>query len=193
MNKLYSKPPSQLIIGGRKYKINTDYRVWIKFETMLIKDDKISLNDIIKLIFKNEIPPAERLEETTEQILWFYRCGQVPASGGSDGGDQVFDYDYDAGYIFAAFLQQYKIDISDINLHWWKFRGLFLSLSDDTVFVKIMGYRSIKITSKMTSEQKTFYTKMKKLYAIPLPKKLRDKYDAIEDALLQGKPIDNLL
>lgn len=191
---MYNKPPKALIIGGKKYRIYTDYRVWMNFEEKLIKSDNISFLDIILLIFVSELPPVELFEEAVEQILWFYRCGKSAVNYSSgNSGKQIFDYDFDAGYIFSAFLQQYKIDISEIDIHWWKFRALFLALPEDTEFVKIMGYRSISISSKMTAEEKAFYTKMKKLYAIPLPKDVQDKYNAIEEALIEGKPIDGLL
>ncbi len=194
MNDLYNKPPKALTISGKKYRIYTDYRVWMNFEEKLIKSDNISFLDIISLIFVSELPPVDLYEEAVEQILWFYRCGQSAVNDSNgNSGKQIFDYDFDAGYIFAAFLQQYKIDIGEIDIHWWKFRALFLALPEDTEFVKIMGYRSISISSKMTAEEKAFYTKMKKLYAIPLPRDVQDKYNAIEEALLEGKPIDGLL
>lgn len=191
---MYNKPPKALTIGGKKYRIYTDYRIWMNFEEKLIKSDNISFLDIISLIFVLELPPVDLFEEAVEQILWFYRCGKSAVNDSNgNSGKQIFDYDFDAGYIFAAFLQQYKIDIGEIDIHWWKFRALFLALPEDTEFVKIMGYRSISISSKMTAEEKAFYTKMKKLYAIPLPRDVQDKYNAIEEALLEGKPIDGLL
>ena len=113
----------------------------------------------------------------------------------SGGGDEkaVFSYDFDDGYIYAAFKEQYGIDLNDVNLHWWKFRALFQSLNADCMFVKILGYRSMPITSKMSTADRNFYQRMKKLYALPLPQSVQEKYNAIEDALINGKTIDNLL
>lgn len=195
MNMLTDSVPESLTIAGTEYEINTDYSVWLKFEMLLsdeVEDSKATLLDIKKLIFKSELPPDRTDEETTEQILWFYRCGKPEQKGGSSS-KKIFDYDYDDGYICAAYMEQYHIDISGTYMHWWKFHALMLSLSENTEFVKIMGYRAIEINSKMTAAQKAFYQKMKKHYKLPVKKEEQQRITAIEDALINGEPIDNLL
>lgn len=197
MNMICNPVPTTLNIAGAEYRINTDFRVWIVFEqtlTGVIDDFDKTLSDILKKIFI-DIPPNGVDETATEAILNFYRCGKDEVKhSGAGTQKEIFNYDYDDGYIFSAFLQQYDIDLNSIKyLHWWKFRALFQSLSDDTEFVKIMGYRSVEINSKMSAEQRNFYQKMKKMYALPLPKDVQEKCNAIEDALIQGKSIDELL
>ncbi|MGN0502453.1 MAG: Gp15 family bacteriophage protein, partial [Ruminococcus sp.] len=137
---LINTVPESLTIAGTEFEINTDFRVWLKFEMFLsdeVEDSKATLLDIKKLIFKSKIPPDRADEETTEQILWFYRCGKPEQKGGKSS-KKIFDYDYDDGYICAAFMEQYHIDLNKANLHWWKFHALMLSLSENTEFVKIM-------------------------------------------------------
>lgn len=196
MNLLCDKAPDTITVSGVEYKINTDFRVWIKFELILTEqiDDTISaeiLAEIQNLIFTN---PCTMSENTVDSILNFYRCGKPPEKYSSGGnGKAVFDYDYDDSYIYAAFMEQYNIDLNSTNLHWWKFRALFQSLNADCMFVKILGYRSMPITSKMSTADRNFYQRMKKLYALPLPQSVQEKYNAIEDALINGKTIDNLL
>ena len=195
MNMLTDSVPESLTIDGTEYEINTDFRIWLKFEMLLsdeVEDSNATLLDIKKLIFKSKIPPDRADEETTEQILWFYRCGKPEQKGGSSS-KKIFDYDYDDGYICAAYMEQYHIDISGTYMHWWKFHALMLSLSENTEFVKIMGYRAIEINSKMTAAQKAFYQKMKKHYKLPVKKEEQQRITAIEDALINGEPIDNLL
>ena len=195
MNMLTDSVPESLTIAGVEYKINTDYSVWLKFEMLLsdeVEDSKATLFDIKKLIFKSELPPDRADEETTEQILWFYRCGKPEQKGGKSS-KKIFDYDYDDGYICAAFMEQYHIDLNKTNLHWWKFHALMLSLSENTEFVKILGYRAIEINSKMSAAQKAFYQKMKKHYKLPVKREEQQRITAIEDALINGEPIDNLL
>ena len=195
MNMLTDSVPESLTIAGTDYDINTDFRMWLKFEMLLsdeVEDSKATLLDIKKLIFKSKIPPDRTDEETTEKILWFYRCGKPEQKGGKSS-KKIFDYDYDDGYICAAFMEQYHIDLNKANLHWWKFHALMLSLSENTEFVKIMSYRAIEINSKMTAAQKAFYQKMKKHYKLPVKKEEQQRVTAIEDALINGEPIDNLL
>ena len=106
MNLLCDKTPDTITVSGVDYKINTDFRVWIKFELILTNqiDDTLSaeiLAEIQRLIFKE---PCPMNEETVEAILNFYRCGKPPEKHSGGGNDKaVFDYDFDDGYIYAAF------------------------------------------------------------------------------------------
>lgn len=73
---------------------------------------------------------------------------------------QIYNYEYDSGYIYAAFLYQYGFDLQDIEyLHWWKFRAMLEALKEDNEIVKIMGYMAMTIDSKMSKEQKASYGK----------------------------------
>lgn len=196
MNMLLDSVPDSLCIAGTEYKINTDFRTWINFEMLLsgcIDDSDQAMLDIKKSVFKERIPPAELDEETSEQIIWFYRCGKEQASVSSGSGKEIFSYDYDDGYIIAAFMEQYHINLNTSSLHWWVFRALMLSLSESTELVKIMGYRAIEINSKMSAEQKAFYQKMKKHYKLPIKKELKEQYSRLEDAIINGEDIDSLL
>ena len=196
MNLLCDKAPETMNLSEKSYKINTDFRVWIKFELLLSNgiDDNTILRDVQTAIFCDDIPQMDNA--CVDAILWFYRCGKPPERHltNSTGGKDIISYDYDDGYIYAAFLEQYGVDLNDISyLHWWKFRAMLQSLKDDCLIVKIMGYRSIKITSKMDTAQREYYQKLKRIYALPIPKTEQDKYNAIEDALISGQPVDNLL
>lgn len=78
-------------------------------------------------------------------------------------------------------------------MHWWKFRALFNSLPKDCEFMRAMEYRSIDITDNMSKEQKDFYRKMKRLYALPLPQGEDNRRAAIENALLNGGDVAGVL
>lgn len=196
MNMLINSVPDGLKIAGTEYKIHTDFSVWIEFEKLLSDESENAhktISDIKNLIFCDKQPPQRADEETVNKILWFYRCGKKLQKSSHTSEKEIFSYDYDDGYIFSAFLEQYHIDLEQTKLHWWKFHALMLSLSDSTEFVKIMGYRSIEINSKMTASQKAFYQKMKKQYKLPLKKEVQKQISNIEDALINGETIDNLL
>lgn len=196
MNMLINSVPDGLKIAGTEYKIHTDFSVWIEFEKLLSDESENAhktISDIKNLIFCDKQPPQRADEETVNKILWFYRCGKKLQKSSHTSEKEIFSYDYDDGYIFSAFLEQYHIDLEQTKLHWWKFHALMLSLSDSTEFVKIMGYRSVEINSKMTASQKAFYQKMKKQYKLPLKKEVQKQISNIEDALINGETIDNLL
>ena len=54
----------------------------------------------------------------------------------------MLSYRWDAGYIYAAFLAVYRIDIFSVEyLHWWAFRWLLEALPGDTEIKQRMAYR----------------------------------------------------
>ena len=106
----------------------------------------------------------------------FY-CGFTPAekparadskkTSGTKKQADAYSFEYDDGYIYAAFMERYGIDIVDIEyLHWWKFKAMFRSLHDCKI-TDIMGYRVEKVTSKTPDYRKDFLNEMKKIYALP--------------------------
>lgn len=62
---------------------------------------------------------------------------------------------------------------------------LFASLSDENLISKIMGYRSMDI-SKLKGEERRYYQKLKKQFAIPLPKSEQEKLDKMNEILMNG-------
>lgn len=173
MNILIDVNPETVDLEGKSYRINTDFRISILFD-QLIQDrsltDKEKMANAINLYFPvkpTHINTMDGLNEVMESILWFYRCGEDPVMESNGHSKPLFCFKQDADYIYAAFLSQYRIDLQDDYLHWWKFRALLKGLTEDHLFSKIIGYRDIKITNDMSNEQKEFYRKMKRTYNIP--------------------------
>ena len=195
MNILTERAPKTVNIGGAEIPINSDFRVSIRFEQLI--DEPIPDEEKILEALALYYPfPVTDISEAIKKMLWFYTAGKDGKRPGTsrEGVQNIYSYSYDDEYIYAAFLDQYGIDLQDIPyLHWWKFKAMFVGLKSDSRIVEIMGYRGIEITSQMSSEQKQFYRKMKKQFAIPLPKSEREKLSAIEEALLNGGNLSGIL
>lgn len=192
MNVLIGKMPTTVNVAGEVCEIDADFRVSIAFE-LLMQDETVSPEDKIVRALELYYPsmPAD-IPEAVEQILWFYRCGKTTKN--KNGDAQAYSFEHDDGYIYAAFKSQYNVDLTAVSfMHWWQFRSLFQSLGDDNEIVKIMGYRTIKLDSKMSKEQRNFYQRMKKQYKIPASSALQKKTSAVEEALLQGKSLNGIL
>lgn len=195
MNLLLDHAPESVEINDIEYQIDADFRNCIKFEQLMF-DTEISddMRGILALrLFYPEIPP--NIAEAFKKIIWLYGCGEETTRSkfGKGNGKKVYSYEHDGGYIFAAFLADYGIDLESINyLHWWKFHALFNSLRPENTIVKIMGYRAADIR-KLKGEQKNFYRDMQRLYALPKPRDETEKLDEINDALLNGGDISGVL
>lgn len=203
MNILIDELPESVEIESVEYEINTDFRISILFE-LLMQDpdinDEEKIEKALELYFI-KIPPIEYISEAVDIIMDFYSCGKdkLISNGRTTSkgkSKQIYSFEVDADYIYAAFLDQYGIDLQDIEyLHWWKFKALFNALKEDNKIVKIMGYRSINITNDMSKHEKEFYKKMKELYKLPdnISKNDKEKISQIEDILMNGGDLESIL
>ena len=173
MNMLIDLLPSKVEIEGNDYAINTDFRYGILFELLMQDDDLLDdekMYNAINLYYPS-IP--NNLPLAVEKMLWFYKCGKESeikesSNSGKEGPTgEIYSFEYDDDYIYAAFLEQYGIDLQDDNLHWWKFRALFKSLNENVMISKIMSYRSMRIDNNMSDSEKSYYRKMKEIYKLP--------------------------
>lgn len=199
MNILIDILPTTVNIDGEDYEINSDFRTSILFEILMQDSELNHENKIIQALqlYYSRIP--KNINEAVEKILWFYRCGKDEIKSKNKGAGktiQVYSYEYDDDYIYSAFLDQYGVDLQDMEyLHWWKFKAMFKSLKEDNELVKIMGYRVIDLGKIKDKEQKNYYKKMKELYKIPtnISKNEKEKLNKIEEILLNGGDLDKIL
>lgn len=198
MNLLIDRLPSSVWIKDAEYEIRSDFRISILFELMF-QDPEVTeaqrTSKAMELYFP-KIPGD--IEEAVEAILWFYRGGkdEVNVRTGSrrKSENRIYSFDYDDTYMYAAFLEQYGMDLNEVGeLHWWKFRAMFHALKEDTEIRRIMSYRSMLIPADMDREKKEFYKSMKELYRIPSEQNEREKLSAIEAALLGSGDLSGLL
>lgn len=198
MNLLIDLVPKTITIDNKEYEINSDFRTSILFE-LLMQDKSIKDNDKIYLALELYYPNIpDDINSAIEKMLWFYRCGKdlitSKRKGKGKSDIQIYSFEHDDDYIYAAFIDQYGIDLQDIDqLHWWKFKAMFKSLKENNEIVKIMKYRSMDLSKIKDKEEKAYYKKMQNLYKIPVSKNEQEKLDEIEKALLNGEDISKLV
>lgn len=200
MNILIDKLPTSVTIDNIDYNINSGFRESILFE-LLMQDNEISEED--KIIHALELyypicPP--NINEAIEQILWFYRCSKdiigTKGTGKGRSSANIYSFEYDDDYIYAAFLDQYGIDLQDIRyLHWWKFKAMFKALKEDNEIVKIMRYRAMDLSKIKDKEERAYYKNMKELYKIPtnISKNEQEKFKEINKLLQNGGNLSKVL
>ena len=198
MNLLIDLVPKTITIDNKEYEINSDFRTSILFE-LLMQDKSIKDNDKIYLALELYYPNIpDDINSAIEKMLWFYRCGKdlitSKRKGKGKSDIKIYSFEYDDDYIYAAFMDQYGIDLQDIKyLHWWKFKAMFKSLKEDTEIVKIMRYRSMDLSKIKDKNEKAYYKKMQELYKIPISKDEQEKLKEIEKALLNGEDVSKIL
>ena len=153
-----AKLPEAIEIGGLFYRIHTDFRYFIRLGQLLRgKDIKPSDCDFM---FIQELPP-DKIEGIKALIAFMNPPHILPRkSKREDAGAPVLDYTLDANLIYAAFMQQYHIDLSTELLHWHQFSALLAGLRD-TKLNDVIGFR----LWENTSGKKDDYTRaMQKLH-----------------------------
>lgn len=150
--------PNTVSVGGRDFSINTDFRVWMRFEIEVSKLRHGEGLDV-SYLFKGEMPNRCDLRE----LFAFSRPVSVLPKSIKHSDVIVFDYEIDADYIYSAFMSQYGIDLLEVEeLHWHKFLALFKGLKESEVLCKIMAYRCYE----KHDGKKDVYADLKRMWTI---------------------------
>lgn len=189
---MFNRLPYFVILQGKKYKINVDFRTMISFENKLqdrsvdnSKKIEYGLRHFYPAFFYEEnyyklLKNPKLYKEACEKLIWFYKCGREDyhkTSGNSKGKNkQIYSYEFDDEYIYGAFLEQYNIDLAYDRMHWWKFKALLKSLKDDTEFIKIQGYRAYEGKDENMKN-------LREYWELPKPVSEQERLDKIYDLL----------
>lgn len=122
--------PTYVIINGERYDINTDYRVALKCQSVAedetIYDEERALA-IIYLLFGDKGLKSEDRYELLEKAKNYLSCGKELKQSNEKPD---MDYEEDWDYVEASFMSDFHIDLSETNMHWWKFNKLMNGLSN---------------------------------------------------------------
>lgn len=123
--------PKYAEVNNKMYKINTDFRVAIKCneiaEDESIGDYERALAIIYMLFGEEALYDNENHVGLLEKAQKFLCCGKELEET-NDKPDMDFVEDYD--FIEASFMSDFKIDLENTEMHWWKFMRLMNGLSN---------------------------------------------------------------
>lgn len=201
MNMLIDSPPLSVVIGGKEVPINWGFRTSVAFQ-MIIQDSDLNDTEKVKrgleLYYPTREDDIDDIPAAVDRMLWFFGCGKTDDDTQEHSGKgsevRAYSYKYDDALIYAAFYDQYGIDLTESEMHWWKFRALSESFRDDLMISQVMKYRTAD-TAGMDKEQAAFYRRMKKLFRLPEEMSNDDKkqIDEINRVLAEGGSLTGLL
>lgn len=176
--------PETVDVSGNLYRIRTSFKYWLRFLELVEKNDK---NPYVFDFLYVDKKPSDRIEGFSALLGFSSPASLLPRLTSSDAGEKVVDYQIDAEYIYAAFYEQYGIDLIDADMHWYKFQALFKGLHD-TKLNEIIGFRLFTPPNGKKSEYDREMEKLKRAWTLP------EKDDGKKDealvrfeALLYGK------
>ena len=124
--------PKFVKVNDKKYKINTDFRVAIECQEIAtnpnIGDFERALAIVFKLFGDEGIDDMENCEKLLEMAKKYLSCGKEIDETENEEPDMDFVQDMD--YIEASFMSDYNIDLTNTEMHWWKFYNLMNGLSN---------------------------------------------------------------
>lgn len=171
MNIITDILPESVEAEGISYPVKTDFKVWLKFYSIMNDKEKSPAERATRAILccfdaekGNKLPKT--LEDAASALLRFYAAGAEESGKKASEKEKVFDFTEDAGYIYAAFFQQYGIDLAECSMHWYRFLALLNGLSEDTQLRKIIAWRSADLSQIKDEKKREFYRKMKNIYGL---------------------------
>ena len=161
MNILTDKLPESVVLKGKSYKINADFKTAVKILSFAENNSGIKLLIYALKTFYVQLP--ESIELAIEGMNSFYNFS--PGRSGSGGGE-LFSLNKDADLIFSSFMSQYGINLAEDNFHWYVFLALLKGLCGDNVFSKVVGIRSLDISEIKDAKQKAYFSELKQKYSL---------------------------
>lgn len=151
------------------YLIRSSFRVGMQIMICLESEEYQEYEKMayaIDLLYGEGKPDSET---ALRGLMWFLSGGNIENQDNVQQDieqiDKSLDFNVDASRITTAFKRTYNIDLATANLHWFEFLNMLGDLGD-CAHIQVMNYRVMKVDPKMPAEQKSFYQKMKRKYAL---------------------------
>lgn len=164
--------PEFVKVGEKKYKINTDFRVAIECNS-IATDDTIGdverpLAIIYKLFGDEGLNSSDDWDKLLELAIKYLCLGKE-----LDESNEEPDMDFvqDMSYIEASFMSDYRIDLSNMKMHWWKFYQLIEGLSNSElgnccVLNRIRNLRTLDVSKIKDPKEKAKILNSKKQFSL---------------------------
>jgi hypothetical protein len=172
------KYPEYVEVEGKQYKINTDFRVAIRCneiaEDAKIGDCERALGIIYTLYGEEGINTPDHYEKLLELAKKYLSCGKEIEITTDEQPDM--DYVEDMDYIEASFMSDYHIDLTNEQMHWWKFTKLINGLSNSDmgnccILNRIRNLRNYNVSEIKDSKERQKIAKAKDMVALKKYKK----------------------
>ena len=162
-------------IGDKKYKINTDFRIAIECNEIAqddtIKDTERALAIIYKLYGDEGLDNPQDYEKLLEIAIKFLTLGKNTSNDNSPNDEIDMDFVEDMDYIEASFMSDYKIDLSETKMHWYKFYNLLEGLSNSDignccVLNRIRNLRNFDVSKIKDSKEREKMARAKEMVSL---------------------------
>lgn len=169
--------PEFVIIDNKRYDINTDFRIAIQCNEIASKEDISDVERALAVIYllfgEKGLYDTENHEKLLNFAIKFIVCNSEKKNK-KEKPDMDFIEDMD--YIEASFMSDYNIDLSNTEMHWWKFYKLINGLSNSEfgnccVLNRVRNIRNIDIKEIEDKKERNKIIEAKKNFELKKNKK----------------------
>lgn len=204
VNILTDPLPWSVNIHGTEYPIRAGFRTGIRVESLMrgkLPDEK-KIQGMLEMYYPEMPDDLDLAVREAIHLLGGEQKIKTPKKNGKPAKQEkaIYSFSQDAAYIYAAFFQQYGINLQRIKeeeLHWWEFLALFEALDDNTMMSKIMYYRGTSVAGLPPKERKRIL-KLKEIYRLEeegppadaraaLAKRNKDMKDYVRSRMREAK------
>lgn len=174
--------PEYVEVKNKRYKINTDFRIAIKCDSVAkntnIGDYERALAVIYLLFGEDALKDTNNHNDLLVLAKKFLSCGEEEETK-NDNEEPDMDFNQDMDYIEASFMSDYGIDLTLTKMHWWKFSNLISGLSNSEfgnccVLNRIRNLRNLDTKEIKDAKEKQRIEKAKKMVALKKEQKKRE-------------------
>lgn len=153
----FVNPPDFIYVDGAEIGINTDFRTVLTFLEMW--DDP----DILPNYKMGLMADMFGVNAPTEVWEWINE-GEKPEVSTTE---KVLDFVKDERWIYTAFMAEYGVDLYEMPyLHWYKFKYMLESLSENCMLKQIMRIRATDVNKIKNREEREHMKKLQARYKL---------------------------
>lgn len=188
MSILTQPLPVSVSIADRVYDIAADFRAVLRIHAL--RRQPLSLEEsgwqALSIFYLGHIP--QDIEAAVQKLIWFLHLGETTAeqttSAHAVQTPPDFCFEQDAPLLYAAFLEQYHMDLLQIPfLHWWAFHALLEGLHGEVKLQEVRRCRTVNLSQIKDPQLKQYYRQMQKVYALQPDAAAAERRQKIEDIL----------
>lgn len=186
-----NKYPSKIKVDDKYYKINTDFRIALECDEIardvLICDYEKILAIIYLLVGEEALNDYENHDRIFNLCQKYLQRNRSDEDLEEDDEEPSLDFKQDESFIKASFMSDYKIDLDNLDLHWWAFLDLLSGLTENSVLSRVRYIREESLEGKKDKEREQ-WIKMKKSVALKYEKTEEEKeMDDLFEKQLKGE------
>lgn len=162
--KLFDRLPDFVIVDGKRYAMDFDFRNVLRMMEILARDDIIEdARNYLALKCVTKHPRnVDRMIRVVNDTLF----DKTP----SRSDKKITSFEQDAPLIRAAFRQVYGIDLYRERVHWLEFSELLRGLPEGNRYEEVIGIRARPMppATKYNAKEREWLMQAKQQYALHL-------------------------